>query len=453
MIQGSGNTSLRKQDLENQRIPAVGFQKVVFGHKATAGQTSINLTSLTLPPEMSTNGFTNPSTATLQAANLLFYRKNLTLKSSLRGTLTDQLSYNVATSTSISFIGFTASEGEIFTGQIDYVATGSARVVGTSITPASGTIAIGTTDFNTGTPFKVAQNSSSQVGAVLFFVDGVLQTRNTGNSSTTLDGNYYEVDAGGGLGVILRLNQAATQILNVLVISNGILYERPDGSMLATIENVNGYLQNMATYLAAATGQTVATVLGASATGVDLKAFGDRVFALEQNRARTDLANTWTAAQNMLGRTDGGTIPSGAPGEVVTWASAPTDQNFSTIGTTADWTNATITVPAGSWVLYANLPVSTQTGAGTSNTAALTATITDSSNNIVKNLKKSASIQTAAAVNVTSVQCLSFSTTLEISTPTVYKIRGVINGNTGSVGNLFNTNANGQAEFFAVRKA
>lgn len=287
MISGSGNMSLRKVDLENQRIPAVGFQKTVFAHKATAGQSSINLTSLTLPPEMSANGFTNPSTATLQAANLLFYRKNLILTSSLRGRLVDQLSYSVATSTSISFLGFTAAEGEIFTGQIDYVATGSARVVGASITPASGTIAIGTTDFNTGTPFKVGQNSSSQVGAVLFFVDGVLQTRNTGNSSTTLDGNYYEVDAGGGLGVILRLNQAATQTLNVLVISNGILYERPDGSMLATIENVNGQLQNMAAYVAAATGQTPTTVLGAAPSNVDLKAFGDRVFALEQTKPTT----------------------------------------------------------------------------------------------------------------------------------------------------------------------
>ena len=298
MISGtSTGISLSKQDLQNQRIPAVGFQKTYAAHKATAGQSSINLTSLTLPPEMAANGFTNPSTATLQAAHLLFYRKNLTITSSLRGRLIDQLSYTVATSTSISLLGFTASEGEIFTLNIDYVSTGSARVVGASITPASGTIAIGTTDFNTGTPFKVAQNSSSQVGAVLFFVDGVLQTRNTGNSSTTLDGNYYEVDAGGGLGVILRLNQAATQTLNVLVISNGILYERPDGSMLATIENVNGQLQNMAAYVAAATGQTTTTVLGAAPSNVDLKAFGDRVFSLEQNRARIDAANTFTAPQ------------------------------------------------------------------------------------------------------------------------------------------------------------
>ena len=317
MIQGSGNTSLRKQDLENQRIPAVGFQKTYAAHKATAGQTSINLTALTLPPEMAANGLTNPSTATLQAANLLFYRKNLTVTSSLRGRLIDQLSYTVATSTSISLLGFTASEGEIFTLNIDYVSTGSARVVGASITPASGTIAIGTTDFNTGTPFKVGQNSSSQVGAVLFFVDGVLQTRNTGNSSTTLDGNYYEVDAGGGLGVILRLNQAATQTLNVLVISNGILYERPDGSMLATIENVNGQLQTMATYVAAATGQTTTTVLGAAPSNVDLKAFGDRVFSLEQNRARTDLANTWTVSQSLLGDTSGAAIVAGRVGEAV----------------------------------------------------------------------------------------------------------------------------------------
>jgi hypothetical protein len=71
----------------------------------------------------------------------------------------------------------------------------------------------------------------------------------------------------------------------------------------------------MATYVAAATGQTTAAVLGAAPSGVDLKAFGDRVFSLEQNRARIDLANTWTAAQNMLGQTSGATIAAGYAGE------------------------------------------------------------------------------------------------------------------------------------------
>jgi hypothetical protein len=288
MLSGSGTISLKKADLENQKIQSLGYVKLVAATKATAGDTSINLSSLSLPSELSSNGFSNPPTAQLQAANLLFYKNNLTVISSVRGLLQPYHSYRVSSSTLITFIGFTALANEIFTIQIDYTSSTGLKVVDARPIVATGTVAINTTDFNVGTPFKINQYTNAQVGGVLVFVDGVLQARNTGNSSTVLDGNYYEVDAGGGLGTIIRLNTTdPVNVRNVMVTSNGLLSERPDGSMMAVIENTQGQLNNMATYVAALAGQSVNTVLGASPSNVDLKNFGDRVFNLEQTRATT----------------------------------------------------------------------------------------------------------------------------------------------------------------------
>lgn len=178
---------------------------------------------------------------------------------------------------------------------------------------ASGTLAPGATDFNVGTPFKVGQYISTQIGSVLVFLDGILQTRNTSNSSTNLDGNYYEVDAGSGVGVVIRFNLADPSITrNVLVISNGLLSERPSDSMMAIVTNVQGQLNNLATYVAEVSGNSVSTVLGASPSYVDLQAFGNKVTALESNRARIDQTNTWTAYQPILGKTDGAAVPTGS---------------------------------------------------------------------------------------------------------------------------------------------
>lgn len=282
MINGTGTISLRKSDLSNQKIAASGQKRTVFAHKASAGATGISLNSLTIPTEMSSIGFVNPSASDLANLNLLFNRSNLILVSSARGLLMDYVSYSVAGSTQINFNGFTALEGEIFTGIIQIMAQG-ARVVDASPIIATGTLAATTTDFNVGTPFELGKYSSQQVGAVLVFLDGVQQFRNTGNQASPADGNYYELSAGAGLSTVIRFNQVdLTNDRNILVLSNGLLAERPDGSMMAIIEAVNGKLNNMATYVAALAGVSTTTVQGAAPTNPDLKAFGDKVTTLQQ---------------------------------------------------------------------------------------------------------------------------------------------------------------------------
>lgn len=270
-ITGKGLLSLRRKDIKEQKSIATGFKKIQFAHKATAGATGFNLASLTLPSEMV--GFTNPSPAELAEAQLFFYRKNLTLVSSLRGVLMDYLSYNV-NSSQITFIGFTAEEGEIFTGIIDHNARTGVNMVDAAPLVATGDLAIGATDFNVGQLFEINKYSSSQVGAVIVYRNGVQQFRNTGNSSTVLDGNYYEVNNGSGTGQVIRFNTAPTsQTDSILVVSNGLMAYNPDGSALQMIENLSGKIDSMVPTLAAVAGVPESTFGGIS--NVDLKSFGD----------------------------------------------------------------------------------------------------------------------------------------------------------------------------------
>jgi len=231
---------------------------------------------------MSANGFTNPSAAQVTSANLLFYKNNLTLVSSARGLLISSMAYVVASSSQINFIGFTALDNEVFTGTIDYTAITGVKVVDARPINATGTLTAATTDFNVGIPFRVGQYGTTQIGSVLVFLDGVLQFRNSSNSSVTLDGNYYEVEAGSGLGNIIRFNTVdLTNDRSVMVIGNGTLSERPDGSMMAVIEAVQGQVNNAAIYVAALAGTTTTAVLGAAPSNVDLKSFGDKVSTLQ----------------------------------------------------------------------------------------------------------------------------------------------------------------------------
>src|SRR5579859_5378023 len=105
MFIGSGALSKKKLGTSGSVVPAVGFQKTKFAHKAAAGATGFNLNSLTVPPEMAANGFVNPTVGTLAAAQLLFFRRNLRLWSSVRGDMTDFYEYTVSSSNQITFLG------------------------------------------------------------------------------------------------------------------------------------------------------------------------------------------------------------------------------------------------------------------------------------------------------------------------------------------------------------
>ena len=273
-IVSRGSLSLRKKDVLEQKNSGTAYRRLVFAHKANAGETGINFTALVQPSEMASLGFTNPSSADILAANILFYKKNLTVISSARGVLMQDLSYTVPTSSRIDFQGFTSLQDEIFTLLLDTGVKDGLTIVDAAPIVATGELAVGQTDFNVGTPFEANKYNSQQVGAVLVFRDGVIQFRNPSNG--TSGGNYQEVDNGSGLTSVIRFNDAPVTEASQVVVWGHLMAERPDASMTAAIESVAGQVDQMIPTLAALAGVAEST-FQAQPNNQDLKQFGDKV--------------------------------------------------------------------------------------------------------------------------------------------------------------------------------
>jgi hypothetical protein len=276
-ISAKSSISIRKKDLQNQKDIALGFKKLVFAHKATLGDSAIDLTSL-VTPSTEMPAFVNPTAAELAAAKLLFNRKNLTLISSVKGALIDYVSYTVPTSSSIVFNGWTAEDGEIFYGLIDPVPTTGLRTVDASPLIKTGTLTMGDTEFVVGTAFELNKYPNEQTGAILVFVDGVLQARTVGNSPSG-DGNYYEMDAGGRVSNTIKFKSAFPADVSVMVVSNGLLVSSPSDSRDQVVESMAAQLDVVIEDLAAVAGNPESRYQAAP-NQVDLAAFGNKVFEI-----------------------------------------------------------------------------------------------------------------------------------------------------------------------------
>ena len=273
---GKGSLSLRKRDISNSRSASTGFVKVVFAHKATGGESSISLTSLVAPSEMLANGFVQPSSSLLSDLNIYNYRQNLTLRSSVRGELWDYLSYSVASNSVINFLGFTLLPNEVIEGIIDNAPRDGLMVVDGQSIVSTGTLAAGQTDFNVNGPFETNKYPTQQAGAVLVYRDGVIQARCDGNSLLNA-GNYIEVPVTGGFGTLIRFKVAAgTGGANIMVLSNGVAFERPAVSTLASIEKLGGQIDKVVQVLSDAAGVPTTTFQSAP-NSVDLATFGNQV--------------------------------------------------------------------------------------------------------------------------------------------------------------------------------
>jgi hypothetical protein len=112
----------------------------------------------------------------------------------------------------------------------------------------------------------------------MVYVDRGLQYRKVGNV-TGGDGDYIEVPVPGGLGSLIRFDAALVDRF-VTVVSNGVVAERPDGSMTAMIENVQGQIDQIVPTVAALAG-VPETNFQISPNSVDLKQFGDKVIEQE----------------------------------------------------------------------------------------------------------------------------------------------------------------------------
>ena len=374
-ITGKSVKSLRKTDLINQKSPAVGFKKIAFAHKATLNDAGFNLTTMTPPTELTSQGFSQPSTAELASISLQFYAKNLTLTSAARGTLIPFQDYSIGGNQQINFsatFGLALAD-EIFYGVIDPVAKTGSLIADTNFILKTGTLSAGATDFNVGNSWKTNINPNMQLGAVCVYLDGVLQFRNAGNATAapSADGNYQEVDNGSGECTLIKFNIADNLNDRVcMVMSNAISVIRPDGSVNDSIEKIQGSLDAVISTVADLAG-VATTNFNASPTTPQLKQYGDRVVALESGAAYKGLSNDWSAAQDfdtagnkIKGIADGSAIPAGYIGERVL--------GTATLATITDGTGATgypansVTLNKGKWMVYARARIAP---GGTTHTA------------------------------------------------------------------------------------
>lgn len=270
--------SFRKKDVKESKALSNGFTKLVFAHKASAGDTGIDLGSLVIPPEMSVLGFVNPTPSRLLEARLFQFKDNLELTSSSKNTLIQSLSYRVASNSRIQFEGFTAEEGEIFTGVIDSNPISGIQVVDSKTPVADGDLTDGNIDFTIGFSTSAIRQE------ILVVRNGLIQKRNSNNSSTVLDGNYYVVDSGSGSGNVIRFNVAASgQDDSIIVTAIGGQIESPTNSTWDELEKVQGQIDALVPTVAELA-DVPETDFQAAPNNVDLKQFGDRVIALENDK-------------------------------------------------------------------------------------------------------------------------------------------------------------------------
>ena len=348
--------SIRKTDLVSQKTPFVAFKAFSFAHEATAGQTVISLSALTVPTSYASRGFVQPSASDLSAANLLLYRRNLRLQSTLRGVLMEYDAYDVTGSLTIR-LNFPAEAGEIFVGVISDVSKTGLQVIDGQSLVSTGVLGANASDYVVGQSFALNKYSTKQVGDILVFLDGQLMYRNAGNAtaSVSADGNYQEIDAGSGLSNTIRFNIVdPVNARPITVLSNGMLAERPEGSLRAEIETLAGQNDSIIETLAVVAGVPT-TNFRSAPNSVDLQTFGQRVLTMETNRARIDLANAWTANQQFLGLTTGAAIVAGYVGEYFI------DQNTTNI-TTSITNILSRTLQPGVWRIRAQVKIDSPAG-------------------------------------------------------------------------------------------
>ncbi len=302
-LTGKGTLSLKKKDVKESNVPALGFKKVEWKHAPTVDDEFIDLTALVTPAEATANGFVQPSLSELTSVNLKQFKTNFQLQSSARGLMADSIDYVVVGSTRIRLI-VPALAGELFSGHIDENAKTGVTFADQVALSITGTLALGATDFNVGQAFPVAKFPSSQHGAVLIYADGQLMFRNTGNNplGAGVTGDYREVPAGAGLSVLIRFNSPdLAKDRNISVVANGAIVEAPNGSQLQLIENLAGQIDLMVPSLAQLAGVPETDFQGAP-NDVDLKAFGDRVLQNETDIAsnETDIASNVAAIAALL---------------------------------------------------------------------------------------------------------------------------------------------------------
>lgn len=276
MVIGRQSISLRKKSVSESKMPTVGVKNLVFAHESTIGDSTIPFMSLNEPIAWSAAGRSNPSSGDILSASLFTFKNNIKLMSSARGLILPT-EYRVS-NTRISFLTFTALAGEIFVVEVSDVVTNGNLVVDSRNLGFSTSLVASQTDILVGETWQVAKEPQ----AVLVYKNGLLLRRNTNNSSTNLDGAYYEVPViGTNVSNTIRLNTPAVGGEEIQIITAMGFAEKPSLSILQSLESLAGQLDVMIPDLASLTGDPESKYQNAP-NNIDLRTFGTTVFNIQQ---------------------------------------------------------------------------------------------------------------------------------------------------------------------------
>lgn len=276
MSYGKTSNGFIKQRFSNDI--RTGYSKTIeWYHRATSGDTFIDLTNLSVPSVSVVSDYTPPTYTEILSCNLLQNSASFKLISSLKGLLIKGISYRIVDNTTIQ-LNFSAEADEIFYGIIEAKKTSATQIVDGIANGSTGVITSGSSIFNTGYPFEVNKNSNSQIGSVLVFLGNTLLFRCASNNLNNV-GDYIELDGGSGVGNQIQLKKSVLIDTPYMVIPIGVGVNNPTDSQNAVIETLAGQVQRLIDDMSLLTGNSTSAYQGAP-NYVDLKTFGDMVIDL-----------------------------------------------------------------------------------------------------------------------------------------------------------------------------
>jgi hypothetical protein len=264
------NISLSKKDLTKSRIPPVASRNIVFYHKATVGQSTINLLSLTMPSaEMPSQA--QATVDEITGAQLSINKKNLNLVSAAKGPLVQGLDYIVIDSYTISLIGVYQSVGaepeEIFVGTVTGAPISDLVVASAKSVFKTYELAVGSTVLNLGQEYQIGVNPNDDIGILKIFVNGILALRGI---------DYDEVNSGNGYGSTIAFKTAPVSIPHQVIVDFGVM-AITDNNAIGAIESLGGAIKKLADDLAIVAGTSASDYLNANPSEVERRAFGDKL--------------------------------------------------------------------------------------------------------------------------------------------------------------------------------
>lgn len=271
---GKKSSTLRKSNIQETKTLVSGVKNIRMWHQASEGDTSIPFGSLNQPSILV--GITNPTSSEILSANLSYFSQNVEVMSSLNGILQPNITYVVNTNGVTFLNGYEAVENEIFTITYRNETISGNQIVDARPLISTGVLSATTDTYNVGEGFKYNMSPSQQQGDVLVFRDGLLQAR-CENNDIGNDGNYIEVSNGDGFSNQIQFKTVdALNDNGIMVVSNTLISERPNLSMMQYIDTLAGQLDAVVETLADVAG-VPESIFQTAPNNVDLKAFGDQV--------------------------------------------------------------------------------------------------------------------------------------------------------------------------------